>query len=141
MFDTRSNLLRLIDDLERDIKENPDRRQTDLVALKEALATIDGKSPPPLIAPRETPSKVREGSKKEYFRSVVNQLIDLEADGRIHRAVVIAQVKALGMFGGSSDVDRDVSKYLSLDGTLEPDGNGYWKRKPEAPRGALEIRP
>ena len=75
-------------------------------------------------------AKVREGSKKEQFRAHTAQLIEKNG-GRVHRKEVIVYMDAFGMFPGTADLDRDVSKYLSTDGTFAPDGDGYWKRKPK----------
>jgi hypothetical protein len=127
MIDTRANLAKLIADLERDIRENPDRRQAELAALRHALSLIDGK--PPATVRRETQTGMKTPSKKEYFRSIVNQMMDLEGAGRVHRSEIVKRMANIGMFGGTADLDRDVSKYLSMDGTFAPAGNGYWKRK------------
>jgi hypothetical protein len=141
MFTARHHLMSLISDLEKDIRENPDRRQTELAALKTALAAIDGVAQPEASARPAAPPKVREGTKKDRFRALVNALIGTSALKRVHRSEIISQCKLADLFPGTADLDRDVSKYLSLDGTFAPDGEGYWKRKGVLDLGPNEIRP
>jgi hypothetical protein len=130
MFSTRPQLLNLIEGLEQDLKEHPDPRQTELAVLRAALTAMDRRIIPSGPVQLASAAKVREGTKKERFRAIVGTLID-DRGGRVHRGDVIVRAKAEDLFPGSSDIDRDVSKYLSLDGTFAPDGDGYWKRKPQ----------
>lgn len=123
MFNTVSALANLISALEKDIEERPDPRQAELEALRTAFAAIAAGTPlrPVVEAPRD-------GTKKAQFRGLVRALIAANA-GRVHRSDIIKEATESDLFPGSKDVDRDVSKYLSTDGTFAPDGDGFWKRK------------
>jgi hypothetical protein len=145
MIDARADLLRLIGNLKKDMQDNPDRRPAQLAALEAALAAFDGE---PLAPPAPSPYgsstmvRLREGTKKEYFRSVVGQLIDEQPTGRVHRNEILERLKTVGIFAGTENLERAMSKYLSTDGTFASDGDGYWKRKPKGTADAPnEIKP
>lgn len=146
MFNTRTHLLSLIEGLKKDIRENPDPRPRELELLEDTLTRLDlGIGSAASFNQEVSPvqhqmfrQRVREGTKKERFRSMVNGLIEKQATGRVHRQDVIAKSSAENFFPDTSDLDRDVSKYLSMDGTFVPDGEGYWRRKPAD--GSNEIR-
>jgi hypothetical protein len=143
MFDTRHQLLSLITALETDIRERPDRRQTELSALKAALKAIEGSSAGMSAPATPGGAKPREGSKKEFFRLLVNGLIDAQPNRLVHRTDILGHMQALDEFSGIENVERAMSKYLSMDGTFEPAGDGFWRRKPkgDAAKAPNEIRP
>lgn len=124
MFNTTSALADLISALEKDIKERPDPRIAELQALQMAFMTIASGNPP---ASRSV--EFRDNSKKQQFRDLVDVLLMASSDDRVHRQEIIKQAEMANMFPGTKDLDRDVSKYLSTDGTFAPDGDGYWKKK------------
>lgn len=128
MFNTTSALADLISALERDIQENPDPRLAELEALRTAFGAIaSGASLRAIVL--DSP---REGTKKLHFRSLVDGLI-AGGGGRVHRSEIIKAAIEMDLFPGTKDADRDVSKYLSMDGTFTPDGEGFWKKRIAGP--------
>lgn len=143
MIDARTDLLRLIGNVEKDLRENPDPRPAQLTALRAALVTFDATvrgAPSSAYESSTRSGKHRGGKKKTLFRSLVGDIIDKNG-GLVHRAEILRYLQARDFFAGHAhNHERSMSKYLSLDETFAPAGDGNWRRRPKGDP-SNEIRP